>query len=164
MPRPRAWADAKVNSTVLTGASASSQDILLDLASDPIDTVTVTRLVGVLTVLPILAIIAQDYTQAVHVGIGVASRQAFTAGAASLPNPNVTAEYPPRGWLYVTSMWLFKINSTTHDDHYPEIHFDIRTMRKLDKGVLFLALHNEAISGSTEDLKVGGRIRALCLT
>jgi len=164
MARPRAWADLIWSAEIADGGNMAPLNVLADLGASPLDTITVTRLVGDIYVVPTLPIIALDYSQRIDVGIGVATESAFDIGVTAVPQPDISTEYPARGWLYVVTMWLFKINSTTHDDMYAHAHFDIRTMRKVDKGILYVAAGNNPVQVGGEEIRVGGRIRALCLT
>ena len=161
--RNRAWADVRIVEALGSGSS-----VLKDLlAGAPVvDTLTVIRLVGEIR----LSASPQgenEYEQTIDIGIGVSSSQAF-ATAGALPDLK-TLGFPPRGWLYKatdvcyqslptggtpTAMWrkdcLFK--------------FDLRAMRKIDKGTLYMELENTARVGTATTLNITGFIRALCLT
>ena len=137
-------------------------DILVDLGVSRLDTVTIVRLVGQMAVFPDIPIVSTTSNQIIDVGIGVASEQAFTAGA--VPQPDQTDEYPARGWLYVATKSLFRGNLDTTGEHYPTWEFDIRSMRKIDKGRLYLAAGNGLGDGTPIVVRFQGRIRALCLT
>ena len=100
----------------------------------------------------------------VDLGIGVSSVEAITAGAASLPSPSDPLQYPPRGWLYVSSQPVWeKAESTGILQGVARFQFDIRAMRKIDKGNLFMVVNhvNITVGGS---MQLTGRVRVLCKT
>ena len=105
-----------------------------------------------------------DTVQQIDVGIGVGSQEAFTAGV--VPDPNVQADYPTIGWLYITTKMMVINNSsgTLEGFHFPEWHFDVGANRKVDKGVLYLAVHNTGADGGGAQIRIIGRVRSLCLT
>ena len=163
--RPRAWADININDTILAsdGLMSPPLDLLANAPSS--DTITAVRLIGFIQVLPQDASLNVQAQQRVTVGIGVTSLEAFTA--AVLPDPGVDNEFPPRGWLYKATRVLAFQNSSTfgvEDYVYPSFNFDVRAARRIDKGVLFLAIQNRDIFGTPMIVRVTGLIRALCLT
>jgi len=95
-------------------------------------------------------------------GIGVATVPAFNAN--EVPEPDISTEYPIRGWLYKTNQWMIMPGAQSGKMMMPSWHFDIRTMRKIDKGILYVAAGNNNVSGTADTILVGGLIRALCLT
>ena len=162
--RPRAWADLKINENL---ASDGSQKFdLLEKATVNLDTITVVRLVGKLTVIPAVVADSTIGVQLIQIGIGVASTEAFTAGIASLPDPNVDTEAPPRGWIY--KQYETFVNQqdlgTVEAFRFPEFQFDNRAMRKIDRGVLFMVMNSVDLLATATTVKVVGLIRALCLT
>ena len=138
------------------------------LANAPtVDTLTAVRIVGDLA-FNFASTSEIEGDAIVDIGIGVSSSQAFSTGASALPDPTTETEYPPRGWLYVntkpmvqslptggtpTAMWLVQ----------PTFTFDLRAMRKIDKGTLFLWMEYLTIGGTVTPRAIG-RIRTLCLT
>ena len=162
MARPRAWADLKFNVTIADAADMTPLDILVDLGASRLDTITIVRLVGQMAVVPDIPVASATSNQIIDVGIGVASEAAFVAGA--VPQPDQTDEYPARGWLYVATKVLFRGNLDTVGEVYPTWEFDIRSMRKIDKGRLYLAAGNGLGDGTPSVIRFIGRIRALCLT
>ena len=100
-------------------------------------------------------------------GIGVASTDAFgVAAGAGLPDPRVETDYPPRGWIWkgsFTAADSVLATALTQVYHFPTIEFDIRSLRKVDKGVLYFTAVKTVLSGSAFDLQLDGLIRVLCL-
>ena len=162
MARPRAWADLKFNVTIADAASMTPLDILIDIGAGRLDTITIVRLVGQMAVMPEIPVVSTTSNQIIDVGIGVATQAAFDTG--NVPRPQITTEYPARGWLYLATKSLFRGNLDTVGEHYPTWEFDIRSMRKIDKGRLYLAAGNGLGDGTPTTIRFQGRIRALCLT
>jgi len=161
--RRRAWADRR-----LTGISIANNNNLTPvnlLSNAPtIDTMTVSRIIGHLE---INAVITSEieYEQLLDVGIGVSSAEAFDIGATALPDPQTEGDYPPRGWLYVDTRACWQIVIATVIQRRDAIFdFDLRGMRKIDKGRLFLMVRNTGIGGTGTAVTIKGRVRALCLT
>ncbi len=161
MARPRAWADLIFNAVIPSGSNMVALDILFDLGVARLDTITVVRLVGALHIIPNSFGTGPLGAQRVDIGIGVASAPAFPT---AVPQPDISTEYPPRGWLYITNKWMAMPGEVSGKIMWPDWEFDIRTMRKLDKGILYVAAGNNNVSGTAESVVLGGRIRALCLT
>ena len=160
--RRRAWADSFLNTTISSGADSTPKDLLSDLP--PMTTKTVARLIGRLLIVPDDRDASVDTVQSIAMGIGVAAEEAFTAGI--VPDPDSTSEYPPRGWLWVTTAVMAHNNSsgTLQGFHYPEIIFDVGSNRIVDKGICYLAMSNNIADGTPVIVRVIGRIRAICLT
>ncbi len=162
MPRERAWADVRIVTTIAAGAT-----ILTDLlaGAPTIDTLTAVRLVGHLELYqsPISEV---ESMMTVDVGIGVTSSQAFgTAGA--LPDLK-TLGFPPRGWLYKATKAAYQGlptggTSTAMWRRDAVFEFDLRAMRKIDKGTLYMEIESTA-TVNTATLQVIGFVRTLCLT
>jgi len=102
-------------------------------------------------------------TQRLDYGIGVASAEAFAAGAGAIPNPATSTEYPARGWLVAGSRYI-QTSGQASELAALNWDFDIRTMRKIDKGILYLSIVNNPVQGVGQALVIGSRVRALCLT
>ncbi len=159
--RRRAWNDVLVNRIITSGSGTAPIDLLVD--APPRDVATVVRLIGDFTVLPDDRNAAIDSVMQIDLGVGVASDEAFVATV--VPDPNVQAEYPALGWLYVTTMVMSINNSsgTVESYTFPTIHFDVGANRKVDKGTLYLAVNNTLADGSGISVRFIGRMRSLCL-
>jgi len=105
--RARAWADTLVNLTVVSAAGQSATDLLANAPT--IDTITAVRIVLRLEAYPAVAN-ASDGIQAIDVGIGVTSLEAF--GVNATPDVNTDNEYLPRGWLYVERGTVYNVTNT----------------------------------------------------
>ena len=161
--RNRAWADTLFNQTILSPGSMTNQNLLANAPT--IDTITAVRIIGHVQVFPQDASLNVQAQQQVTLGIGVSSVEAFAANA--LPLPDNDTQYPPRGWLYLGARSLAFQNSSTfgvEDYDYPEFTFDIRSARKVDKGILFLSMRNNSMFGTAMIVRVSGLVRVLCLT
>ena len=163
-PRNRAWADRRFAGTALVAGTPGVFDLLT--AAPEVDTLTAVRIVGDLTVQYLVSTTIVDSLSIVEVGIGVSSVQAFAVAAgAGLPDPSADpAEYPPRGWLYLASQPVSQhAESTGVIEHVARFQFDLRAMRKIDKGFLFMVVeqNNITVGGA---MQMTGRVRALCLT
>ncbi len=159
MARTRVWADLIFSNIIADGANMPALDVLFDLAPNPIDTITVARLVGYLTITPDLPA-SLNATQRVDIGIGVVAEKSMSG--VLTPQPDISTDYPARGWMYAATKWVSQ--STTVGFVYPQWEFDIRTMRKVDKGILFIGAGSNNVDGTAFSVRLGGRIRALCLT
>ena len=160
--RRRAWCDILINQSVGSNQQSVPVDILADFPD--VDVKTVTRLIGDLTPFPDDRNATNEGVMQIDLGIGVGSLEAFTA--AIVPDPNVQADYPTIGWLYVSTRIVIQNNSTGTNEiiHIPEFHFDVGANRKVDKGVLYAVWNNTAADGTGYPIRLVGRIRALCLT
>ena len=158
--RNRAWADTVHAFTSIAAGSTLETNLLVD--APVIDTIT-----AVCMVVDFTAALAPgaegDLANFVSVGIGVASVEAFAAGAGSLPSVSESDEYPPRGWLYIASKPVSQASQDGVDRLNGVFQVDLRSMRKVDKGILYMSVHNVAVLGM-EAIEISGRVRVLCLT
>ena len=156
--RNRAWADTLIDVGLVDAAAQQSSDLL---ANAPVtDTITVVRILVDLYGFfhtPSPTVVG---AQAIDVGIGVTSFEAFTANAT--PDVNTDNEYPPRGWLYLTRAVIARYPEEASEPVH--IQADVRSMRRVDKGKLFIALANNSVDGIVQGIHVVGRVRVLCLT
>jgi len=135
------------------------------LGAAPIDTITTARIVGRVECSQ-GSLDDNESMQAIDIGIGVSSREAFTIGVTALPDPNNSSDYPPRGWLYVARRMVSQHAATGvgWSVHVGSFDFDLGAMRKIDKGVLFMVAKNTNIDGIATNVRMLGRVRVLCLT
>ena len=160
--RPRSWADTRFSIASLVADAPQSFDLLAERPSS--DTHTVIRLIGDLTVQYSPNSTIVDSYSRVDVGIGVTSIEAFAVLGTAMPNPsNTPAEYPPRGWLYIHTLPVSQqAESVGVINNVARFVFDVKAMRKIDKGILFLTVEqNNIIVGGS--MRMVGRVRALCL-
>jgi len=156
--RGRAWSDTITN-TVLTNDQAPT-DLLA--GAPTVDTITVIRILIDVSVVLADGFESSNSLMHLSMGVGVTAKEAFDADA--LPNVGTTSEYPPRGWLFAGSQIVY--NAPALNSAYVHGHFkaDIRSQRKVDKGVLFLKIKSTLSQNSQATTMWVGRIRVLCLT
>ena len=161
--RPRVWADQRFEGTSLVAGTEFKSNLLGNLSND--EHLTVTRIIGDLTIQYLVSTTVGDSLSSVDLGIGVAALAAFnTAGA--LPNPASETEFPPRGWLYVktlpVSQTLDGAGGVSIWNAVARFQFDLRAMRKIDKGILFMnVLQTDITVGGA--MQMVGRVRSLVL-
>ena len=164
MARPLAWGETLLNQPLVNAAAPVNVNLLTGVADS--DTITVARLVGHLSYTTDNVENAVDGAMIVDIGIQVVTAQALAAGGAAVPNPGIADETPARGWLYHDRVVIINaITAGSLDWHtLPENRFDLRAMRKVDRGVLILSMRTTVIHGTSYNTKVVGIVRALCMT
>ncbi len=169
MPRRRlAWSDVLYTDLSLAAAGFVITNLLTASGTVDLDTLTVTRIIISVDVVSIETN-ESEYTQLVDFGIGVCSVEAFNIGVTALPDPNMVADYPPRGWLFVdrrAAQQSLPTGGTPTGIYRQNIRFaeDLRAQRKIDRGVLFAIWRNTTVGLSASSLTLNGRIRVLCMT
>ena len=104
MARPLAWGFTNINQPLTAGQRVTT-NLLVDLT--PSDTITVARVIVHLTLYPETGSFLVGAT-GVDVGIGVASVEAFAvANSVGIPDAFVSAQIPPRGWLWSDRLSLY---------------------------------------------------------
>ncbi len=165
MPRSREWADRIIKltqSTVLIATDLIDQEPLIDASPK-----TAVRLIISLDVQPDSVTSSVAWGQRLDMGIAVVSKPAFDGAVASLPDPRVNIDTPPRGWLWRTSMvvsWENLNALETGPFVWPHDRWDIRAMRKVDRGKLVLITAKTAFRGTETNVNIEGIIRTLVLT
>ena len=98
-----------------------------------------------------------------HLGVGVTSFEAFTAGV--VPDPETSTDYPIHGWLFLGSELLQQSlpGAGGIQTRYASFQKDLRASRKVDRGVLYAMFNMINIDGVPQGF-ISGRIRALFLT
>ena len=159
--RRRSWADRTIDQTVSGGGGNGIFDLLLNAPT--VDTITVARLlINLEFTAQVTAAIS--HTQLITVGVGVCSAESFAVGVSAMPDPTQDTEYPSRGWLYVaTKMQMVKSDALGSIEKTAVFDADLGALRKIDKGILFLWLENNLAFGTSANVQVVGRTRALCL-
>ncbi len=95
--------------------------------------------------------------QAVHMGIGVCSLEAFNAGV--VPDPSVPGEAPESGWMWKTEVMVAQNGEGT--DVVTRIIVDVHSQRMLRQGVLYLVAENITAFGTTFTVNLHGYCRTL---
>ena len=85
--RGRTWSDTRFGGTALVVGTPIIADLLANAPA--VDTLTAVRIVCDLDAHYIVTNTLSDSDSTVDLGIGVASVEAFAAGAAALPDPGV---------------------------------------------------------------------------
>jgi len=157
MARQPAWEDTLINEAATSGFG-DEVDLVGDLSQQDRRGITVVRLVIDLSILPTITsgVIG---SQIFDLGIGVASEDAFVAGA--LPDVNVATDRPPRGWLWKTRVVVTDDTTTTMNP--VRVMGDIRAKRRVDAGILFLRTLNTNLSGTAFAVNMAGLIRTVYL-
>ena len=97
----------------------------------------------------------------VFLGIALASQAAFTAGAASLPDPFAMIEHPSRPWVWRAAYRVYGFAADQPAVFNRRIDLDIRAQRKLENGEAYIHCHNTAFEGTSTVITVSGIIRQL---
>jgi hypothetical protein len=102
-------------------------------------------------------------SQQAGMGVFVISREAALAGVASLPHPNVAADFPTLPWVYRAFYRIFGFAADDPTIFTRRVDLDIRSQRKVDNGELGIVLSNDAFEGATALVSFTGIIRCLFL-
>jgi len=155
--RKATWIDTLIAFSVASGAQ---QVISLMGGLLPIETrgYTLTRTILELSMVPPTAV--SDGFQAVSLGVQLVSQEGFNAGV--VPDPNVGADRPPRGWVYRTRRAVAGAASMVSHDPLL-IMADIRAKRRVDDGELVLTINNDAIDGTAFSVRLDGIVRCAYL-
>ena len=100
---------------------------------------------------------AGEGSQRYFIGIGVASQEAFAAGA--IADPETVTDHPTRGWLYRAGYRIFNFAADQPAVFVRRIEKDIRAKRKLDNGEMYVAQSAVAQEGATTTITTIGFIR-----
>ncbi len=151
----------RIAGDALIAGTYKEYDLLAQLFG--MDTLTVVRVVIDLTAQYLVSNGIVDSLSIVDIGIGVAGSAAF-ATAGALPTPHSGSEYPDRGWIYVASLPVSQqADAVGVISTRARFQADIHSMRKVDKGKLFMNVLNTNITVGGA-MQLTGRVRALALT
>ncbi len=104
---------------------------------------------------------AGEGSQQVSCGIGVVNREALVAGVASLPQPQVAADFPTRPWVWRARYRIFGFAADQPAVFNQRVDLDLRSMRKLENGENVFIAANNPEEGVTTTILVSGMIRSL---
>ena len=156
MARPTDWQDTILN---LPATSGNSNSLALDGVLTAVDLRGTTLIRTIIRLNVQSATVAGAWgTQRLDLGIGIVSREAFTAGA--LPDPATAGDKPPRGWIWRDSIVVSQ-NGAQGNPVAVRIEADIRGARKVENGRLFLIGDNTPILGTTFSTQLTGLVRIL---
>ncbi len=98
-------------------------------------------------------------SQEFHIGIGVASQEAFALGAIS--DPVTDTDFPTRGWIWRATYRTFGFAADQPTIFTRRVDLDIRAKRKLENGEAFVVADNIDHEGVSSSLQILGLIRQL---
>jgi len=159
MPRQTEWVDSLVTLDVATGASSAGLDLMAGAptVANRVRGGTIVRMIYDLNLLSTTTAGAFGVA-AIDLAWGIASQEAFAAGA--LPDPNAD-ERPVRGWLYRTRCVVTQNGIGTQIA--TPCRGDLRAARKLEDGIMFLTMFSTPNGGTTFNTRLLGIIRTLFL-
>ncbi len=157
MARTPYWADTLMSFSVASGAT-NNQDLLSNLSPDERRGITLVRTIMTMayTPSPTSGVVG---TQIIDLGIGIASVDAFAAGA--LPDVQVESDRPPRGWIMRDRTAV--LDDATDVANITFVRGDFRTKRRIDDGDLFLQHFSTARTGTPFTVAISGIVRVLYL-
>ena len=97
--------------------------------------------------------------QALTMGIGLSSDDAFTANA--LPEVQVADDFPQTGWLFRDQVLVLDETLATGVFAAISVREDVRSQRKLDRASAYIRISNVAVEGTSFSVRCKGLIRAL---
>ncbi len=151
------WVDTVVDLTIGSGSQANVS-LVTGLAPVNLRGITLGRTLVRLT-LNSATIAGAFGAQSVNAAIGVTSQEAFAAGV--LPDPDVSGDKPSRGWIYRDHVGVGQngVGSPVIFD----MRADIRALRKLENGELFLIVTSDPVTGTAFTVECRGLVRALMI-
>ena len=161
---PRVWMD-KAGTMTAAGGGGRDTIALTDALADRLDT----RLAQMTLLRTIIGLNigyavhdSGEGSQLVSIGIGVVSQDAFNVAAdAGIPNAELDADHPTRGWVWRTRYRVFGFAADQPAVFTQRVDMDIRSMRKLENGVSIMTITNEDIEGVSTTIQIHGLIRQL---
>ena len=158
---PRVWLDTLFDSDVASGAQ-SITSLVLDWDRTELRSTQMTLLRTIVGLdLGYTVHDAGEGSQAISIGIGITSLEAFTAGV--IPDPNVAIEYPVRGWIWRYKCRVFGFAADQPAVFTRRIDIDLRAMRKLENGVCYMTVNNDPVEGVASAIRRVGLVRQLWL-
>jgi len=155
------WVDLPQSTQIATGAK-SEVDLLVGLtANESRSGITVMRII-LMWALAALVHDSGEGSQIVTMGIGIASQEAFAAGA--LADPETTDDFPTGGWLFRGRARTIAFAADQPAFYERVVERDLRAKRRLNNGVLYQSITNTADQGSTHVVQVAGMTRVLLLS
>jgi len=104
---------------------------------------------------------AGEGSQHVSLGIGITSQEAFSAGIVS--DPQTVTDHPVGGWCFRSRYRVFGFAADQPAIHLVRIEKDIRAMRKLNNGEMYLVISSAFIEGAAASTRTMGIVRQLWL-
>lgn len=160
MVRPRVWDDLHLEQSCVDGVGQ-----VLQMVSQDVQDITAVRVVGRLFFGPQSISATDQAITRLDIGIGITSVDAFNVGITAIPDVTVGTAFPPRGWLWKTTMYTHKENNTGSIEsvYVDSLDIDIRAARKLDRGIMYVTFEANDMSGTAHTTRLAGLLRTLCL-
>ncbi len=155
MPRMTDWMDTLVDLTPAPGGQ-DSVSLLTGLSIADMRGATLIRTIIRLAV-GSTTVAGAWGTERLDLAIGIISKEAFAAGA--FPDPNVSTDKPPRGWVWRTSVMATQNGAGARLETVLE--GDIRGARKIEGGELFIIGQTTNLLGTAFTPTVIGLVRVL---
>ena len=155
--RKTAWKDSLFNKIVASGAAGSASSLLGDWINVDTRGNTLVRMIMCYSVTPEVPH-AVTGLQTLDMGIATTSQEAFAAGV--VPDANAASDEPLGPWVF-RCRHLVANHSALSIYAFSEINRDLRAMRMIGNGELYLTLSNSIISGVAFDVRWHGIIRCL---
>ena len=153
--RRTAWVDTAVDATTGNGTQ-SALDLMQTIDEDESLGMTVTRMLLCLALVP-SPLGTVNGVQSFDVGIARQSREAREAGAD--PEPNDPTDHPLGGWLYRCRFAV--LDDPTPGYPIPQVMVNLKTQRKIDRGVITMFLANNTVQGTAFTVRAIGSVRML---
>jgi len=158
---PRLWIDTDAGLSLASGAVGRLTLMTgVPAASDRFHQMTLLR-----TIIGIdIAYTVHDSgegSQIVSVGIGIASQDAFAAGATA--GPQTDLDFPTRGWVWRARYRVFGFAADQPAVFVRRVDLDLRSQRKLENGEGYFTGFNAANEGVATAVTISGMIRQLWL-
>jgi len=157
MARKAQWIDTLALSNIVDGGQALTS-MMGGMGTVDSRGLTTSRIIVDLSLSAPVAV--SDGLQTVSLGIAVVSQEAFNASV--VPDPNLGADRPPRGWLWRTQVVVAGAASMSSAQPL-RLMADIRGMRKVDDGELILITNNDSNDGTTFTVRLRGILRTIFL-
>ena len=156
--RTTAWDDQLILSTALSDGVTGSVILAENVGDSEHRGCTIVRMLIGMQFMPINpgGINGQ---MAVTIGIGLASDDAFSAGA--LPDPEVDADFPVAGWMYRDRFVVGNLTPGAGPYLVLRVEKDLRAQRKLDRSTPFMSVRPDLVNGSAFSIIESGIIRIL---
>ena len=157
MARRTAWEDTLVNLNVGNAAQNSTQ-MMVSTTADELRGSTLTRVIVDLGLYSVTTAGAWG-VQLVDLALATLEEDAFIAGV--LPDPNVSIDEPPRGWVFRTRCVVTQNGVGTSVSL--RCFADLRAQRKMQGSILALIANNNNDVGATFTIRASGIVRTLLL-
>jgi len=158
---PRLWEDTGVAMSLSVGSTASKLSLVSSIVDTRYNQMTLLRTIIGLDVARFTHDSGEGSEQ-VSLGIGIASPEAFNT-ALALSDPEVDADFPTRGWIWRGRYRIYGFAADQPAVFNARVDLDLRSMRKLENGIMYFAAQSSTVEGTSSLSRVSGLIRQLWL-